>query len=75
MSDAGGDPDDTVPRRSGRRRVVLALGAGGGFALSGALAQGLRQLVGSTAPAPAARTVGRRCVAARRRSSSATARR
>ena len=46
----GGD----VPRGSGRRRVVLALGAGTAFALSGALAQGLRQLVGSAAPAPIA---------------------
>jgi 4,5-DOPA dioxygenase extradiol len=53
MSERGGEPYD-VPLRNGRRRVALALGAGTGFALSGALAQGLRQLVGSTAPAPVA---------------------
>ena len=53
MSGPGSDRD-AAPPRSGRRRVVLALGAGSGFALSGALAQGLRQLVGSAPPAPAA---------------------
>ena len=53
MSSRPRRPNEPSPR-SGRRRVVLALGAGSGFALSGALAQGLRQLVGSTAPAPAA---------------------
>jgi len=53
MSERSRDPSD-VPARSGRRRIVLALAAGGGFALSGALAQGLRQLVGSAAAAPVA---------------------
>ena len=51
MSRAG-DTRHGAASRSGRRRVVLALGAGSGFALSGALAQGLRQLVGGAAPAP-----------------------
>jgi 4,5-DOPA dioxygenase extradiol len=53
MSRSAGEGHERAAR-SGRRRVVLALGAGSAFGLSGALAQGLRQLVGSSAPAPAA---------------------
>ncbi|HEV7578732.1 MAG TPA: 4,5-DOPA dioxygenase extradiol [Caldimonas sp.] len=44
----GGAAGDDRSRPRGRRRVVLALGAGAGFALTGAFAQGLRQLVGAT---------------------------
>ena len=68
-------PPDAA-RRGGRRRVVVALGAGSGFALTGALAQGLRQLDRQRTRRPRSRaTAGRRCAAGRLRSSSATARR
>jgi hypothetical protein len=72
MSAEAGDSDR--PGRAPRRRVVLAFAAGTGFAFSDAIGQGLRRALAQRRRRSRP-TIGRRCVAVRRRSSSATARR